>query len=149
MLTAYKMLRWLFLSQPASRFITDLYVTLPESIIAIPQMYTIHCVHRSRAPGLKVQYRMEATGKYCVELPGLLCRLNDPVQGTLTKSDTRLEVTWAASVVVTLGTYLPQPEQRVNGDHDFVCNTMLENTSSLDSQVISSPITIRGILVRV
>ena len=88
---------------------------------------------------------MEATGQYCLDKPGLSCRLTSQNDSAMTEVDARLEVTWSGSMVITEGTYLPQPEQQMNGDHDFMCSAVLKNMSSTNSPSIGSPITIRGI----
>lgn len=133
--------------QPAGHFMTNLYVTLPASIATIPQLYTIHCIYKTGTSGLTVQYRMESSSKYCIDSPSLSCRLTHLNSTGVPEGDARLAVTWNASTVITQGTYLSQPEKRNNGDHDFVCDTMLESSSTSVIQFIRSPITVRGMFV--
>ena len=110
--------------------ITDLYVTLPEDVTAVPQKYTIHCLINiaceCAAASYLFNYYMFMEGSlgepaidYCNEEPSLSC--SEKVDNNnIPIVDNQLIVTWNATTVITQGDY-HTPSTPANGDHNFWC----------------------------
>ena len=111
--------------------ITDLYVTLPQDVTAVPQNYTVHCLIDEAcecAVKFSISYYMLMEGTlsepavlYCNEELSLPCT-EEPISNNATTVHNQLTVTWDAKTVLKQVDY-NTPSTPANGDHDFLCLT--------------------------
>ena len=116
--------------------ITDLYVTLPEDVTAVPQNYTVDCLVSKACDYAAVSSHFdcymfmegshapsEQAVQYCNNETSLSCFEELLDSNDSTTIDNQLTVTWNANKVITQGDYnsYHTTSTAANGDHDVLC----------------------------
>ena len=136
--------------------ITDLCVTLPQDVTAVPQQYTVHCLinQTCKCDAYESSFNFymfmegvvgEQATDYCSEEPSLSCtEVLESSDAPIV--DNQLTVTWDAKTVLKQGDY-HTPSTPANGDHDFLCVTSYADSGSFTGGMKSEEafVSIRGI----